>query len=68
MVKIDNIVMQDVFSTNITKGVVVEVFDHVDNLLLGGNKDQFIGSFLIKVNTANKINYKILLMELNNQI
>jgi len=53
-VLIDNINMQDLFVTNITKGVVVEAFDHVD----GDKKDQFIGSFLIKINRSNLITYK----------
>ena len=54
MVVMDRVHMQDLFTTNITKGLVVEAFDHVN----GSDKDQFIGSFLIKVNTKNKVSYK----------
>ena len=53
-VHMENINMQDLIMTNITKGLVVEAFDHVN----GGSKDQFIGSFLIKLNTKNLIKYK----------
>ena len=53
-VHIEDINMQDLFTTNITKGVVVEAFDYID----GKSKDQFIGSFLIKVNSKNIIHYK----------
>ena len=54
MVKMEDLHLQDVFTTNITKGVVVEAFDHVD----GKSKDQFIGSFLIRVNTSNLVDFK----------
>jgi hypothetical protein len=40
--------MQDIFYTSITKAVVVEAFDSVDQ----GSKDQFIGSFYIELNNS----------------
>ena len=44
--------MQDLLTTNITKGVVVEAFNH------GKGKDQFIGSFLIKLSSKNLTTFK----------
>ena len=52
-VTIENIWMQDLFTTNITKGVVVEAFNHGPK-----GKDQFIGSFLIKVNSKNLTTFR----------
>lgn len=45
--------MQQLFTTNITKGLVVEAFDYIDD-----KHDQFIGSFLIKLNSKSLIKYK----------
>ncbi len=45
--------MQDLFTTSLTKGLVVEAFDFIDD-----NNDQFIGSFLIKLNNKNRIKFK----------
>jgi hypothetical protein len=42
--------MQDLFATSITKAVVVEAFDSVDQ----GSKDQFIGSFYIELNNSSR--------------
>ena len=50
---IGDIFMQDVFTTNITKGVVVEAFDKCDR-----GRDQFIGSFLIKINSSSLTMFK----------
>lgn len=52
-VSISNFNMQDLFTTNLTKGLVVEAFDYIDD-----SHDQFIGSFLIKINSNNKMKYK----------
>ena len=52
-VSIGDIFMQDIFTTNITKGVVVEAFNRS-----GKGKDQFIGSFLIKVNSKGLTHFK----------
>lgn len=48
-----NVNMQDIFVTNLTKGLVVEAFDYIDD-----SHDQFIGSFLIQINSKNLIKYR----------
>ena len=52
-VQVSDIWMQDLFLNNITKGVVVEAFNHS-----GKGKEQFIGSFLIKLNSKSLTNFK----------
>ena len=46
-IKISDVHLQDIFTTNITKGVVCEAMDHEKN-----GKHQFIGSFIIELNSA----------------
>ena len=52
-IALPNINMQDIFTTNLTKGLVVEAFDYIDE-----THDQFIGSFLIKINSKNLLKYR----------
>lgn len=42
-----NVQLQDIFTTNITKGIVCEAFDHEES-----GKHQYIGSFLIELNSS----------------
>ncbi len=44
-----NVSLQNLLTTNITKGIVCESFDYQQT-----GKHQFIGSFLVKVNSSHK--------------
>ena len=52
-VHIPSVNMQDLFATNLAKGLVVEAFDYIDE-----KRDQFIGSFLIPISSKNLAKYK----------
>lgn len=58
-VHMESINMQDIFNTNISKGVVCEAFDHYGNDPTTNNdkKDQFIGSFLIELSSNFRQTY-----------